>query len=104
MLTQQNAIKLVKEYVNLCYKNNIYFTKIILFGSFVSGNANKDSDIDVLFVSDQFTDNTFENWRTLSPITAKFYDIEPHPYPTDYFEKSDPFIEEIKKTGIEIKF
>jgi len=28
--------------------------------------------------------------------------IEPITYPTDYFSESDPFIEEIKKTGIEI--
>ncbi len=103
MLTKKSAINLIKEYVKHCYKNNIYFKKVILFGSFVSGNVNKDSDIDVLLVSDQFTDNTFENWRTLSPITAKFFDIEPHPYPTDYFKKGDPFIEEIKKKGIEIK-
>jgi len=29
--------------------------------------------------------------------------IEPITYPTDYFQESDPFIDEIKKTGIEIK-
>ncbi len=28
--------------------------------------------------------------------------IETKTYPTDYFEKGDPFIDEIKKTGIEI--
>ncbi len=34
----------------------------------------------------------------------KFWkDIEPHPYPTSKFKKGDPFIDEIKKTGIEIK-
>jgi hypothetical protein len=28
--------------------------------------------------------------------------IEPKTYPTDYFQEGDPFIEEIKNTGIEI--
>ena len=103
MFDQQSAIRLIREYVSVCNQKNIHFNKVILFGSYVSGNATKDSDINVLLVSDQFTNNSFDNWRFLSPITAKFYDVEPHPYPTSNYLKGDPFIDEINKTGIEIK-
>ena len=33
----------------------------------------------------------------------KFVDIEPHIFNSAYFEEGDPFIEEIIKTGKEIK-
>jgi len=36
-------------------------------------------------------------------IKNEYMLIETKTYPTDYFEKGDPFIDEIKKTGIEIK-
>jgi hypothetical protein len=35
-------------------------------------------------------------------IKYPYYLIETKTYPTDYFLESDAFIEEIKKTGIEI--
>jgi hypothetical protein len=53
-------------------------------------------------VSDQFSGNPFSDWHLLSPINIRFSKIEPHPFTTQYFYESDPFIEEIKRTGIEI--
>lgn len=102
-MTRKDAIKIINEYVKACNERKIFFKKIFLFGSLVRGTNHKYSDIDILLVSDQFTEDTFLNWKILVPININFLDIEPHPYPTDYFEKSDPFIEHIKKTGIEIK-
>ena len=103
MLTKKSAKNIIIKYIKSCKENNINIKKVILFGSMARGTNHKYSDIDILLVSDQFTENTFLNWKILVPINIKFLDIEPHPYPTDYFEKSDPFIEHIKKTGIEIK-
>ena len=39
----------------------------------------------------------------LSSANIKFYHIEPHTFPTKYFEEGDPFIDEIKATGLELK-
>ena len=103
MFTKKAAIEKIREYVKLCNERNIFFKKIILFGSIAQNTTDENSDIDVLFVSDQFSNNTLENWRALAPVTSKIYDIEPHPYPTENFIKGDPFIDEIKKAGIEIK-
>ena len=102
-MTRKDAIKIINEYVKACNERKIFFKKIILFGSVVRGTNHEYSDIDILLVSDQFTNNSFLNWKMLVPVTSKFIDVEPHPFYTEYFEKSDPFIDHIKKTGIEIE-
>jgi len=102
MVNQSTAVELVRHYVQLCNGRNIYFNKVILFGSVVAGTARPESDIDVLLVSDQFTHDSIHNWRMLAPVTAQLYDIEPHPYPTDAYLRRDPFVDEVDRTGIEI--
>jgi predicted nucleotidyltransferase len=97
------AIKIAKQYVELCRELNLQIKKAFLFGSFAKGTASNDSDIDLLLVSDQFIPNSLENWKMLAPITAKLYQVEPHPYPTKNYDKGDPFLAEIKKDSIEIR-
>lgn len=107
MLTKKGAIKIVKEFINACEENNISFSKVILFGSMVSGKNHEYSDIDVALVSQKFNEKPFRNWSLLTPVkikSKKFLSIEPHPFSEKYFKEGDPFIEEIKKTGLEIKF
>lgn len=102
MVSQPAAVELIRKYVRLCNVQNIFFTKVILFGSVATGTARPESDIDVLLVSDQFTHDSVQNWRMLAPVTAQLFAIEPHPYPTDSYLRRDPFIDEIERTGIEI--
>ncbi|HPI19486.1 MAG TPA: hypothetical protein PKY56_03875 [Candidatus Kapabacteria bacterium] len=47
----------------------------------------------------------FEDRRLFSEINIKkeYLDIETKTYSTEYFEESNPFIEEIKRTGIEVE-
>ena len=106
MLNKKVAIKKVTDFVKLCQKNHITFNKVILFGSVVNGKVHRYSDIDVALVSDQFSGMPFADWHMLTPIITKkkdFIYIEPHPYSTEDFENDDPFVDEIKRTGIEIK-
>jgi predicted nucleotidyltransferase len=97
------AIELATQYIEMCNQSGISISNAILFGSQTSNSANNDSDIDLLLVSSKFKNNTLENWKLLAPVTARLFDIEPHPYPTAKFIKGDPFLDEIKRTGIEIK-
>jgi len=99
MFTQETLINYISDYVKACNGIGIYFNKVILFGSYAKNKANQWSDIDLALISDNFTGMALDDWNRLSPANIKFYDIEPHPFPTDYFEKGDPFIDEIKKTG-----
>jgi len=103
MLNRKRTINLILDYIRHCKKRNIQIKKVILFGSYANGKADEYSDIDIVLVSDQFTDNSYFNWKMLVPVNVKFVDIEPHPFSSSYFRKGDPFIDEIKKNGIEIK-
>ncbi len=91
-----------KRYIAACNEMNIPVQKAILFGSQVRGTATKNSDIDLLLVSSKFKSNTLDNWKLLSPVTARFYQVEPHPYPMKNFKLGDPFVNEVKKYGFEI--
>ena len=105
-ITKSFAIKLVKDFIETCKQEHIVFDKVILFGSASRNQATEWSDIDVAFVSKIFKHHPIEDRRILNRIILrkdKFLDIESHPYPTKYFKEGDPFIDEIKKTGIEIK-
>jgi len=61
-------------------------------------------NFDVALVADDFTGVGILDTPRFSRmhLQTQFMYIEPITYPTDYFMESDPFIEEIKKTGIEI--
>jgi len=104
MLTQNAAIKTVKNYAKEVNKMGVNLRKVILFGSFAKGTQHEWSDIDVALVADDFTGVGILDTPRFSRIHLQnqYMIIEPKTYPTDYFEESDPFIEEIKKTGIEI--
>jgi predicted nucleotidyltransferase len=102
MVEREYAIKTVKAFIEACKDSNIFFKKVLIFGSVAAGTTHKNSDIDVALVSDQFTGFPFADWHLLSPINISFPDIEPHPYTTEYFKIGDPLIEEIKRTGFEV--
>ncbi len=102
MLNKTIAIEQVKKILNDLKDIGFEMNKAILFGSSARDDMNEWSDIDLMLVSDKFALNIFENIKLYSKINIKYPDIDTHPYPTDYFINSDPFIEEIKRTGIEI--
>ncbi|MCL2328936.1 MAG: nucleotidyltransferase domain-containing protein [Bacteroidetes bacterium] len=104
MLTQNAVIHTVQNYAKEINERGINLRKVILFGSFAKGTQHEWSDIDVALVADDFTGVGFLDIQRFSGIGIKkpYIRIESLTYPTDYFEESDPFIEEIKKTGIEI--
>ena len=105
MLTRNDVINTVRDYANEINQAGVNLHKVILFGSFAKGTQHEWSDIDVALVSDDFTGVGFLDRQLFSGIGIKnpYIGIEPLTYPTDYFEESDPFIEEIKKTGIVIE-
>lgn len=102
MVTRKSAIKTAKSFIEECKENGLEFYKVLLFGSLAKNESHKWSDIDLLLVSDQFSENVFENLKLYSKINIKYPIIETHPYPIDYFKKGDSFLEEIQKSAIEI--
>ena len=104
MLTRNAAIKTVRNYAKEINKQGVNLRKVILYGSFAKGTQHEWSDIDVALVADDFTGVGILDTPRFSLINLQtpYIRIEPRTYPTDYFVESDPFIEEIKNTGIEI--
>jgi len=105
MFTQRDAINTVQSYAREIEALGIHLRKVILFGSFAKGTQHEWSDIDVALVADEFTGVGFLDAKLFSKIGIKepYIRIEELTYPTDYFESGDPLIEEIMKTGMEVK-
>jgi predicted nucleotidyltransferase len=103
MVKREVAIEIVKDFIKKCEEQQVNFTNVILFGSTVTDSAKDFSDIDVLLASEQFGFDRWDNLHLIVKAKRAYRQIEAHTYPTDYFLKSDPFIEEVKKTGILIK-
>ena len=102
MVTRETAINTARSFVNDCQLNGLTFHKVLMFGSAAKDMTHRGSDIDLLLISDQFTDNVFDNLRLYSKVNIKYPIIETHPYPTKYYYEGDDFITEISKESIEI--
>jgi len=104
MLTQDAAIDTVYNYACDVQKHGVNLRNVFLYGSFAKGTQHEHSDIDVALVADEFIGFSFEDKKLFPYVGIKkpYIRIETKTYPTDYFNQGDPFIEEIKKTGIKI--
>ena len=102
MVTRETAINTAKSFVKDCNLNGLTFYKVFIIGSAAKGNMHEWSDIDLLLISDQFSENIFENLKLYSRINVKYPIIETHPYPTDYYKNGDSFIEHVIKESIEV--
>ena len=105
MFNRKTAIDIIKEFIEACNERGITFREVILFGSVSRNETHKYSDIDVALVSDSFSGMPYKDWSMLTPVKTskrKFMAIEPHPFSIADFEEGDPFIDEIKRTGITV--
>jgi predicted nucleotidyltransferase len=101
-MDKTDVIIIVKKYAELVRKTFDY-QKIILFGSYASDNARKDSDIDIAVV---FTDynNRLDRQVELMKLTRLIDTrIEPHPFREKDFDHSNPLVNEIISHGMEVE-
>ena len=104
MLDRDAAIAIVQNYARDVEAHGVRLRNVFLYGSFAKGTQHEWSDIDVALVADEFTGFTF-NDSDLFPyvgIKKPYIRIETKTYNTRYFNEGDPFINEIRKTGIKI--
>ena len=93
----------VKTFLDRLETAGIHVTKAYLFGSFLTGKADKWSDIDVAVISPQISDDRFEERVTLTKIAISIDDrIEPLPFNPANFVKDDPLVWEIINKGFVI--
>jgi len=105
MLDRDAAIGIVRNYAQDIEAGGVHLRRVILYGSFAKGTQHEWSDIDVALVADEFTGLPEDCYLFpyMGGIRKPYTLIETVTYPTDYFHKGDPFIDEIKKEGIVIR-
>lgn len=100
-MDQKTAIEIVNRYINYLRNNKFNVQKVYLFGSYVKGQYNEDSDIDLAIVMNKLS-NSFTTQVELMKISRKFDTrIEPHPFEESDFN-TNPFAKEILNKGIRI--
>lgn len=101
--TFEQVEDIIKKYYILLKSEGYPIEKIILFGSYAKNNQNIDSDIDLAIVLKEFIGDKFNTRLKLMKYARDFDDvIEPHPFLLSDFVESDPFIDEIIRTGKKI--
>jgi len=102
MVIKINSI--IKKYLKILQSNDYRIKKTYLYGSYAKGKYRKDSDIDILIISEDFTGNRFKDSLKLLKFCRDIDSrIEPMPYRPEDFNDADPLVIEVKATGEEIR-
>ncbi len=100
----KNIDTTIAKYLELIKEKYSDIEKVYLFGSYAKGKSTDDSDIDVALIFSTLDDTKrFDIQVQLMMLAAKIDSrIEPHPISHADFDSGNPFVIEIKKTGIEV--
>jgi predicted nucleotidyltransferase len=84
-------------------KQSQRITTAYLYGSQTRGIAAEWSDIDLAIVSPDFSADLFQEQLNLMRLAVQIDDrIEPRPFRPKDFNASDPLVNEIQRTGVQI--
>lgn len=101
-MDQESAVEIGRKYLRLLQQSKYSVKRMYLYGSYARGTQNPDSDIDLAIFLSELTD-PFQTQVNFLKLTWKFDTrIEPHPFDVKDFNTSNPVINEILRTGIEI--
>ena len=106
MATQKSIIKQLEKIISEIKLSGINIKKAFLFGSYATNTQHKWSDVDLALVSDEFTGFDFDDVGMISKVLIKYPTllIQPRTYKSSQFTpKKDPIVEEIIRTGVEIR-
>ncbi|WP_373520629.1 nucleotidyltransferase domain-containing protein [Aquiflexum sp.] len=94
----------VAKYLDLVRGKYSEIESAYIFGSYAKGKSNDDSDIDLALIFTKLDDSKRFDIQVQLMLLASEIDsrIEPHPISIKDFNSGNPFVDEIKKTGIEI--
>ena len=105
MVVEKDLEKFISDFTVLL-SGEFKLAEVWLFGSYATGTAGEDSDIDLAIISNDFEGNRFYDCTKISNYVIdktypelQFAGIEVHPFRTEDFTIDDPFVEEIMKTG-----
>lgn len=95
---------LIRQFITTVANQTPGFVTAYLFGSFATNIQRPDSDIDIALIIDNLKDSDKFDIQVQFMLLASKFDsrIEPHPFSKQDLISDNPFVHEIKKTGIEI--
>jgi uncharacterized protein len=95
---------IIRQYISTVANQTPGFVTAYLFGSFAKNNQRPESDIDIALIIDNLKDSDkFDVQVRLMLLASKFDSrIEPHPLSKQDLISGNPFVHEIRRTGIEI--
>jgi predicted nucleotidyltransferase len=97
------ARSIIDKFLAELAKGGIMVEQAVLFGSYAQGTFDEWSDIDLAIVSKKFDGERFRDREEIRRIKLKVSNLlEPIPYNPEEFNKGNPFIRHILKTGIRI--
>jgi len=101
----KNINRIIKNYINSVLEQEPGLISAFLFGSYAQNKQRLESDIDIALVFDNLSDSERFNTQVKLMMLASEIDtrIEPHPISKKDLLSNNPFVLEIKRTGIELK-
>ena len=72
-MVKKNVLKLIQKFQAALEEQHVHIQKIILYGSWASGNAHDDSDIDIVVISDSFKEKDY--WERIDLLSNAIYKI-----------------------------
>lgn len=97
--------KIVQDYLTLLGNDKLPMDGVFVFGSRLTKQFRRDSDIDVAVISPRFRDPLASNKYLLQKaheLPEGTYYIEPHAFHPKNFINENPITWEIKQTGIRV--
>jgi uncharacterized protein len=101
-MDKEGAFKIIGQYLQLVKTAGIKVEEAYIFGSYVRGNFNENSDIDLALVISDLTDR-YSFQTELLKLGREFgYIIEPHPFNKKDFNHLHPLPHEILSAGVRV--
>ena len=101
MVIKSDIVQIIERYIKMI-EEKYEIDAVYIFGSYSKGTQNEDSDIDVAIISADFNDRIDDMVELLMLKTNIDLRIEPHPFNREEFEEDNPFVAEIKNTGLKV--
>ncbi len=101
-MDQEQVLELSRNYLSFLADHDVDVQRAWVFGSSIRDTYSENSDIDLALTIKGLT-NSFLMQMHLMRLSWKFDPrIEPHPFSEDDFDASNPFANEILRTGIQV--
>lgn len=102
-MAKNEVIAILRTYIYLLRSEGISVDKAFLYGSYLNNTATSESDIDLMIVTENDTDDYLAGkiWNLTRKVNSR---IEPFLVGKKHFYSNDnsPLVDLVKKTGLEI--